>query len=152
MLQLSGCPMGRQLAKDRLTNGVPSFRWDNPTDSESGSWLCLSTQVTGLSHWSLSSASFYLLEIYEFTALSGFQRRPCYQVLQKLFINHDQYVNVRCCQSAESARSLFRRFAYTVVCWGSRRFVFCGCGGAGGFAISFFAHGCVRPFGGRIRF
>jgi hypothetical protein len=33
----------------------------------------------------------YFLEYFKLIALSGFQRRPCYQVLQKLFI-YRQYV------------------------------------------------------------
>ena len=44
----------------------------------------------------------YCLENFELIVLSGFQRRPCYQVLQKLFI-YRQYVEQQCCRLASLA-------------------------------------------------
>jgi len=48
------------------------------------------------------------------------------------FLFYHQYVDVRCRHSAGFARSHSRRFAFAVGYWGSRRWVFCGCGGGGG--------------------
>jgi hypothetical protein len=53
----------------------------------SGPLACFSIQVIDLSqHPSINGASRYFLERFELIVFSGYQRRPCYQVLQKLFI------------------------------------------------------------------
>ena len=132
--------MGRQLAKDRLKNGVSS---NARSFDVLGPLACFSTQVLELSHrcclslltsWRILSGLPYLVSNV------GRVIRFC-----KSFLFYHPYVDVVCCHFGGFACLHSRCFAFAVGYWRSRRSVFCGCGG-GGNAISIFAHSCVCPF------
>ena len=89
----------------------------------------------------------YFLENFELIALSGLQRRPCYQVLQKLFILQSvcrRQVSPLCGICSLALPSL------CVCCrrLGGQEVDFLSVRGEG-ICHLFFAHGCVRRFVGR---